>query len=203
MKPHATVIDRAESQPEWKAVGDIPGFPFETFDQMEAAAAIKTFNIGVDPLAAAEWASRFNGGTRKAVVTALSLLLVMAAVASVVAAMLTNNYWLIAAAPIQAAVFYVSHPASPIRKWVTVGGALSVVAFVDLLFNGWVTAATLVAYAGLTFAAVRAAAFITNSSFRKALLKDEELFLAAFAGGACTLRNNRTSRVYGVAANSL
>jgi hypothetical protein len=198
MKPHATVIDQAEAQPEWRGVRDTPGFPFETFDQMQAAAAIKSFNIGVDPLAAAEWASRFTSGTRKAVVTALSLLLVTAAVASAVAAMVTNNYWLIAAVPIQTAVFYVSHPASPIRKWITIGGALSVVAFVDLLFNGWVTAATLVAYAGLTFAAVRAAAFITNSSFRKALLKDEELFLAAFASGACTLRNNRTKQVYGV-----
>jgi len=203
MKPHATVIDRAESQPEWQGVGDIAGFPFETFDQMQAAAAIKSFNIGVDPLAAAQWASRFNDGTRKAVVTALSLLLVTAAVASAVAAMVTGNYWLIAAVLIQGAVFYVSHPASPIRKWVTVGGALSVVAFVDLLFNGWVTAATLVAYAGLTFAAVRAAAFITNSSFRKALLKDEELFLAAYASGACTLRNNRTDRVYGVVPDNL
>lgn len=198
MKPRATVIDRADAKPEWRGVADIPGLPFETFDQMQAAAASKSFNIGIDPLAAAEWASRFNGGTRKAVVTALSLLLVMAAVASAVAAMVTSNYWLIAAVPIQAAVFYVSHPGSPIRKWVTIGGALSVAAFVDLLFNGWVTAATLVAYAGLTFAAVRAAAFITNSSFRKALLKDEELFLAAFASGACTLRNSRTKRVYGV-----
>lgn len=198
MKPRATVIGRPEAQPEWKTVGGIPDFPFETFDQMQAAAAIKSFNLGVDPLAAAEWSSRFNNGTRKAAVAALSLLLVVAAAASVVAAMVTGNYWLFAAVPIQAAAFQVSHPASPIRKWITVGGAVSLIAFVDLLFNGWVTAATLVAYAGLTFAAVRAAAFITNSSFRKALLRDEELFLAAFASGACTLRNNRTKRVYGV-----
>ena len=197
MKQRATVIDRPESQPEWETVAGIPGFPFETFDQMQAAAAIKSFNIGVDPLAAAEWSSRFNSRARKTAVTMLSLLLVLAAAASVVAAMVTGNYWLIAAVPIQAAAFHVSHPASPIRKWITVGGAVSLIAFVDLLFNGWVTAATLVAYAGLTFAAVRAAAFITNSSFRKALLKDEELFLAAFASGACTLRNNSTKRVYG------
>ena len=200
MKRRVTVIDQAEAQLDWSSVGDIPKFPFETFDHMEAAIAIKSFNVGVDPLAAAEWSSRFNGGTRKAVVAALSLLLVIAAAASVVAAIVTSDYWLIAAAPIQMAAFYVSHPASPTRKWVTVGGALSVLAFADLLFNGWVTAATLVAYAGLTFAAVRAAAFIANSSFRKALVKDEELFLAAFASGACTLRNNRTKRVYGVSS---
>jgi hypothetical protein len=200
MKLRAKVIDPAEAQPQWRLVGEIPEFPFETFDQMQAAAGIKSFNIGVDPLAAAEWSSRFNGRTRKAVVTALSLLLVIAAAASAITALITGNYWLFAAAPLQAAAFYVSHPASPIRKWVTVGGAVSVVAFVDLLFNGWVTAATLVAYVGLTFAAVRAAAYIANSSFRKELLKDEELFLAAFASGACTLRNSRTKRVYGAAS---
>jgi hypothetical protein len=192
------VIDRAEAQPDWETIADVPKFPFETFDQMQAAVAIKSFNIGVDPLAAANWSSRFNSGLRKTVVIALSLLLVIAAGASVISAVITNNYWLFAAVPIQVAAFYVSHPASPIRKWVTIGGALSVVVFVDLLFNRWVTPATLVAYAGLTFAAVRAAAFIANSSFRKALLRDEALFLAAFASGACTLRNNRTKRVYGV-----
>ena len=203
MKAHATAIEGAEAQPEWGGVADIPGFPFETFDQMEAAAAIKSFNIGVDPLAAANWSSRFNDGIRKAMVTALSLLIVIAAASSMIAAVVTSNYWLFAAVPIQVAAFYVSHPASPIRKLVTVGGAVSIAVFVDFLFNGWVTAATLVAYAGLTFAAVRAAAFITNSSFRKALLRDEELFLAAFASGACTLRNNRTERVYGVAQDNL
>lgn len=198
MKQRAKVIDRVETPPGWKSVEEIPGFPFETFDQMQAAVAIKSFNVGVDPLAAAEWSGRFSSTTRKTVVAGLSMLLVIAAAASVIAALATSNYWLLLAVPIQGAAFYVSHPASPIRKWITVAGALSVLLFIDLLLNGWATAATLVAYAGLTFAAVRAAGFITNSSFRKALLKDEELFLAAFASGACTLRNSRTKRVYGV-----
>jgi len=57
-------------------------------------------------------------------------------------------------------------------------------------------AATLVAYAGLTFATVRAAGYMTNSAFRKALLADETLFLAAYAAGACTVRNNQTKVVY-------
>ena len=200
MKARAKVRDPAEAEPEWHVVADIPGFPFETFDQMQAAAAIKSFNVGVDPLAAANWSSRFNPGGRKTMITALSLLLVIAAATSVITAVVTGKYWLLAATPIQAAAFYVSQPSSPIRKWVTIGGAVSVVVFFDLLFNGWVTAAALIAYAGLTFAAVRAAAFIANSSFRKALLGDEELFLAAFASGACTLRNNRFDRVYGVQA---
>ena len=196
MKQGATVIDRAEAQPEWKTVAGIPGFPFETFEQMQAAAAIKSFNIGVDPLAAAQWSSRFNNGTRKAAIALLSLLLVVAAAASVVAAMVTGNYWLAAAVPIQAAAFSLSHPASPIRKWITVGGALSMAAFINLLLNGYTTAATIVACAGLTFAAVRMAGFLTNAAFRKALLSDEELFLVAYANRACTLRNNRTERVY-------
>ena len=38
---------------EWKTVADIPRFPFETFDELQAAVAIKSFNVGVDPLAAA------------------------------------------------------------------------------------------------------------------------------------------------------
>src|SRR4030095_10424270 len=139
---------------------------------------------------------QFNTRFNKAVIATLSLLLVIAAVASVVTAILTREYWLLAAMPIQAVVFYLSHPASPIHKWVTVGGAVSFAVFLDLLFNGLPIAAALVAYAGLTFAAVRAAGYITNSAFRKALLSDEDLFLAAYANGACTLRNNQTKRVY-------
>jgi hypothetical protein len=110
---------------------------------------------------------------------------------------LTREYWLFAAAPIQALAFYLSHPSSPIHKWVTIGGAVSVAVFPDLLLNGLPIAAALVAYVGLTFAAVRAAGYITNSAFRKALLSDENLFLAAYADGACTLRNNQTKVVYG------
>jgi hypothetical protein len=79
---------------------------------------------------------------------------------------------------------------------VTIGGAVSVAVFLDLLLNGLPIAAALVAYAGLTFAAVRAAGYITNSAYRKALLEDEEMFLHAYASGACTLRNNRTKVVY-------
>lgn len=196
MKQGPTLIERTEVEPGWKSVEEIPGFPFETFDQMQAAVDIKSFNVGVDPVAAAEWSSRFSSATRKKVVAGLSLLLVIAALASVIAALVTRNYWLLLAAPIQGVTFYVSHPASAIRKWITISGALSVLLFIDFALNGWTTAATLVTYAGLTFAAVRAAAFITNSSFRKALLKDEELFVAAFSSGACTLRNSRTKRVY-------
>ena len=182
----------------WESIGDIPRFPFEDFDQLKAAVAIRSFNIGVDSLAAAKWSGQFNTKLKKAIIAALSLLLVAAAVASVVVAVLTREYWLLAAAPIQALVFYLSHPASPIHKWVTVGGAVSVAVFLDLLLNGLPIASALVAYAGLTFAAVRAAGYIANSAFRKALLSDENLFLAAYAGGACTLRNNQTKRVYSV-----
>ena len=180
------------------SVADIPRFPFESFDQLQAAVAIRSFNMGVDALAAAEWADRFNRKPSRLVVTALSLLLVAAAAAAVVAAFVTGEYWLVAAAPIQAAAFYISHPASPIRKGVTVGGAISVAVFLDLLLNGLPIAATLVAYAGLTFAAVRAAGYVANSAFRKALLSDESLFLAAYCDGVCTVRNNQTKRVYSV-----
>lgn len=203
MKQKAATATRARADlPEgslpFTSVTDIPRFPFETFDQLQAAVAIRSFNIGVDALAAAEWADRFGTKLSRFVVSGLSLLLVAAALAAVVAGFVTAEYWLLAAAPIQAGAFYVSHPASPIRKWVTVGGAISVAVFLDLLLNGLPIAATLVAYAGLTFAAVRAAGYIANSAFRKALLSDESLFLAAYADGACTLRNNQTKRVYSI-----
>lgn len=181
-------------QPE--SVTEIDGFPFDNFEQLRAAVAVRSFNIGVDPLAAAEWASRAGGSFKRAIIAALSLLLVVAAAASVVAALVTREYWLLVAAPIQAIVFYVSQPSSPVRKWVTVGGVITLLAFLDLLLNGLPVAATLVAYAGLTFAAVRAASYLTNSSFRRAILSDERLFLSAYTRGECTVRNNRTKRIY-------
>lgn len=186
----------ASDPSQYDSVTGIPGFPFENFEQLQAAVAIRSFNIGVEPLAAAEWSQRFNSKHKKGAIAGFSLLLIVAAAASIIAALLTREYWLLAAPLIQAVAFYVSHPSSQIRKWVTIGGAISVVAFLNLLLNGGLIAATLVAYAGLTFAAVRAAGYLTNSSFRKALLSDESLFLAAYSEGACTLRNNRTKRVY-------
>jgi hypothetical protein len=200
MKQKAATREHAsrEGSVRLASVADIPRFPFESFEQLQAAVAIRSFTIGVDALAAAEWADKFNTRLNRFVVATLSLLLVAAAAAAVLAAFVTREYWLLAAAPIQAGAFYISHPASPIRKWVTVGGAISVAVFLDLLLNGLPIAATLVAYAGLTFAAVRAAGYVANSAFRKALLADESLFLAAYSGGACRLRNNQTKRVYSI-----
>jgi hypothetical protein len=186
---------RAESS-RLTSVAEINAFPFETFEQLQAAVVIRSFNVGVDALAAAKWSENFNSKVKRVAVTALSLLLVAAAVVALVAAFVTNDYWLLTSVPIQALAFYISHPASPIRKWVTIGGAVSIAVFIDLLLNGFLIAATLVAYAGLTFAAVRAAGYITNSGFRKAILSDERLFLEAYVGGECTVRNNRTGRVY-------
>ena len=187
-----------EPSTHWRSVADIPGFPFEDYEQLKAAVDIRSFNIGVNSLAAAEWSEKFNTRFKRSIVTGLSLLLVLAAVASIIAAFVTGEYWLLVAPPIQALSFYLSHPASPIHKWVTIGGAVSVAVFLNLLFNGLPIAAALVAYAGLTFAAVRAAGYIANSSFRRALLSDERMFLNAHANGACTVRNNRTKVVYSV-----
>src|ERR1044072_1590683 len=102
---------------DWLSVADIPGFPFENFEQMQAAVAVRSFNVGVDPLAAAEWSDRFNSRWSSAVITGLSVLLIAAAVAAIVAAFVIGEYWLLAAPVAQAVAFYVSHPASPIRKW--------------------------------------------------------------------------------------
>ncbi len=187
---------RSEKKPERERVGDLPDFPFDDFEQMQAAAAARSFNVGVDPLAAAEWAASSGSRASRVTVALLSLLLVSACAAAVVAAFVVRDFWLLAAIPVQIILFYLSHPASPWRKWVTVAGAITPLLFISLLLNGETTAATLAAYAGLTFAAVRAAAFITNSSFRKALLADEALFLSALKNHSCTLRNNNTGRIY-------
>lgn len=177
-------------------MGDIAGLPFDDFEQLQAAVAARSFNVGVDPLAAAEWAASSGSRASRAAVASLSLLLVSACAAAVVAAFVVDDYWLLAAVPVQAALFYISNPASPWRRWVTVAGAITPLLFVSLLLNGEVTAATLAAYAGLTFAAVRAAAHLTNSAFRKAILADESLFLSALKNRSCTLRNNNTGRIY-------
>jgi hypothetical protein len=186
----------------WESVKDIPRFPFEDFSQLKAAIADRKATIGVDALAAARWADQSLGPAKRAVVTTLSLLLVAAAVAAVVAALWTSNYWLIAALPVQAGAFYLSHPSSPFREWATIAGVASLIIFIDFLFRGWVTAAVLVAYAGLTFASVRAAGFITTSAFRKALVSDEDLFLAAYRERACTVRDNQTKRIYEHGSNA-
>lgn len=185
----------AES-PEWQSVGEISGFPFDSFEELQAAVRIKSFNVGVDPLAAARWSDSFNSKSNKIVIAMLSGLLILSALAAVIAAFVIGEYWLLAALPAQAFTFYVSHPASPLRKWVTVAGAASVAFFINFLLNGYIIGATIVAYAGLTFAAVRAAGFISNAAFRKAILADEDLFLTAYANRICTVRNNRTERVY-------
>lgn len=182
----------------WKTIADIPDFPFTTFAELQSAIKERNFSLGVDTLSAARWSDEHNSGLRRLLVAALSLLLVLAGAASVIAALWVGNYWLLAAMPIQLAVFYVSHPASPIRKWVTVAGAASVLMFVEFLFNRMPTAATLVAYAGLTFASVRAAGFISNAAFRRAIASNEAMFLEAYAAGACTVRENKTKRVYGL-----
>jgi len=153
-------------------------------------------SIGVDPLAAAEWASKAMKGFRQVMVAALSLLLVAAAVAAVVTAFWVGNYWLLLALPVQAAMFYFSQPGSPVSQWVTLGGLALMILFIEFLLRRSPTSATIAAYAVLTFAAVRASAFITSSTFRRALLADERLFLEAYGEYACTVRDNETKKVY-------
>ena len=181
---------------EGQSIGELAGFPFQTFDELQAAIKDRRINVGVDPLAAAEWSDEFNTRFKRISVNALSMLLIASAAAAVAMAMIIGDYWLLAAVPIQVAAFYVSDPSSPIRKWVTVGGVASVIVFANLLLNHLTMAAALTAYAGLTFAAVRAAAFTANSSFRKALVSDEALFLSAYKKGACSLREKTSERIH-------
>lgn len=177
-------------------VAEIPDFPFASFAELTQALHSRVFSLGVDPVAAAEWSDKFNSALGKALVAILSVLLISSAVSSVVAALLTENYWLLIAIPIMAAAFYFSHPGSRFQKWATAGGILSVVVLMNFVLTGNQTGAALVAYAGLTFALVRAAGYINNSAFRRALLADEAAFVAAYTGGACTLQEKKTGMVY-------
>lgn len=179
-------------------VADIPDddFPFQSFAELKEALSNRAFSLGIDPLAAAEWSDRFSTRAGKALVALLSVLLISLAVSSIVAAFLTGNYWLFTALPIMAAAFYFSQPGSPFQKWATLGGAASVIVLLNFVLTGDGTGAALVAYAGLTFALVRAAGFINNSAFRRAVVADEAVFVAAYTSGACTLREKKTGMVY-------
>lgn len=170
--------------------------PFQNYAELQRAYADKKIGIGVDPLAAAEWSEGAGNGLNKALVQGLSLLLILAAVASLIVAFAVGNYWLLLALPIQALAFYAAHLEAPYRTWVTLAGVASLILFLNLLLNQLPTTATLVAYAGLTFAAVRATSSLTNSAFRKALAKDEGMFLEAYANRLCTVRDNKSKQVY-------
>jgi hypothetical protein len=178
------------------SVTDIPGFPYESFAGLQQAAAAKKANVGVDPLAAAEWSAEHSRGPARIAVSLLSVLLLAAGAAALVVAVVTRDYLLIAAIPSMAVAFYFSNPGYKYHKQVTVAVAAVVAVFVDMLVNGFVTPAIIAAYAALTFAAVRAAGMLTNSAFRRYLLADEASFLDAFRAGACSLRDNKTEQVY-------
>ncbi|MEW6212930.1 MAG: hypothetical protein AB1631_31695, partial [Acidobacteriota bacterium] len=169
------MLPKQSDIPEWRAVGS-----FKTFGDLSRAVSDRKVTVGVDPLVAAQWGEAHLSRLKKFFVAALSLLLFTAAAASIVGALWFKNYWMFAAIPVQAAVFYLSQPALSFQRWATAGGAALIFLFAEFLLSGWITAATLTAYAGLTFAAVRASNFITGSAFRKALMKDERLFLEAF-----------------------
>jgi hypothetical protein len=123
-------------------------------------------------------------------------LLIGAALSAIIVAFYSGMYWVLAAVPAMGISFYFSNPSSEYRKWVTVAGAASVAVFLDLLVNGLLVPALIMAYAGLTFAAVRAAAFVANSGFRKALLKDEATFVQAYSMGACSVRDDKLDQTY-------
>jgi len=177
-------------------IAGIPSFPFRTFSDLQQAVADDKVNVGVDPLAAAEWADRCSTGIKRSFVASLSILLIVLAISSVAGAVWLRDYWLLASVPAMAAAFYFSHPASPYHKWVTVAGAAGIAVFVDLLVNGLLTAAVVAAYAVLTFAAVRAAGFISDSGYRKHLLASEADFIAAYTARSCNIRDNKTKKVY-------
>lgn len=190
--------NRASGKGEITRVSEIPGFPFRSFNDLQAAVSEKKIDIGVNPLAAARWSDSSSTPTVRILVTSLSVLLIVAALSAVIVAIFGHLYWVAAAVPAMAITFYFSDPSSQYRKWVTIGGAASIAVFLDLLVTGLIEPALIVAYVGLTFAAVRAAGFAANSSFRRAILKDEESFVRAYCEGQCSIRDDTTKRTYSV-----
>lgn len=179
-----------------RSVRDVPDLPFDSFSELQEAVSKKRYNVGVDSLAAAEWSDKSGGRLGRFAVTVLSLLLFAALITAIAASIALENYWLLAAAPIIGVSFYFSHPGGKMQKWVTVAGALSVAVVIDLLLNGLQTAAILVAYGAMTFAAVRMVGYLNNRAFRRALVSDESLFVAAYSNRNCTLKNNESGKVY-------
>jgi hypothetical protein len=196
MLDFAPLLEMSRSSTSYRSIGDIPAFPFRTFAELQKAAKDDSFSVGVDPLAAAEWSDSHSTGLKRVLVSSLSILLIALALASIVAGVWLKDYWLLAATPVMAGAFYFSNPASAYHKWVTVIGAAGIAVFIDLLVNGLVTAAILVAYADLTFAAVRAAGWVTDSGFRKHLLANESDFLSGYFARKCNVRDNKTKKVY-------
>ncbi|HEU4390445.1 MAG TPA: hypothetical protein VFV34_21755 [Blastocatellia bacterium] len=192
------VADQNEPTPAtgWRSVKDTPTLPFDSFSELQQAVSMKRYKVGVNSLAATEWCDRSGGKFGRLAVTALSVLLIAALITAVGAAIVLQNYWLLAAAPIIAIAFYYSHPGGKLQKWVTVAGVLSVAVVIDLLLNGLQTAAILVAYGAVTFGVVRIAGYLNNRTFRRALVSDESLFLAAYSNRHCTLKDNENGRVY-------
>src|SRR5215471_21822913 len=84
---------------EGPSVSDIPGFPYESYAELQQAASSRKANIGVDPLAAAEWSAQHAAGPARIAVSVLSVLLVAAGAAALVASIVTHDYLLIAAVP--------------------------------------------------------------------------------------------------------
>src|SRR5260370_5920891 len=105
------------------SVSDIPGFPYGSFAELQQAAARKKANIGVDPLAAAEWSDAHATGVARIAVPFLSVLLVAAGSAALIVALLTHDYLLIAPIPAMAIAFYFSNPGYKYHKQVTVAVA--------------------------------------------------------------------------------
>jgi hypothetical protein len=190
--------NRIPGKGEITRISDIPGFPFRSFKDLQAAASDKKIDIGVNALAAASWSDTSSTSVVRTLVTALSVLLIVAAPSALIVAIFGHLYWVAAAVPAMAIAFYFSDPSSQYRKWVTIGGAASIAVFLDLLVNGLLEPALIVAYVGLTFAAVRAAAFAANSSFRTAILKDEESFVRAYCEGQCSIRDDAAKRTYSI-----
>ncbi|HZS47686.1 MAG TPA: hypothetical protein VFC63_21635 [Blastocatellia bacterium] len=181
---------------QWEHVSDIPDFPFGRFVDMRKAVKEKRWSLGIDSLAAGYWASLNDSFWKRTAVKGLSLTLVAVAMLVVIASFDLREYAMLLTIPAMAAAFYLAEPSLPGRQYLTFVGVLLFVAFIGCLVQGYPRIGIVLGLSTLVFICVRAASFISVTSFRKALVTDEHTFLEMYAAGGVTLRDNESGRVF-------
>lgn len=181
---------------KWQRVADIPEFPFDNFSDLQKALKDKSYSLGIDSLAAANWGTSFTTGLGRSVITLMSLLVCLSILAAPAIALWLKDYWLIAGVPIIAVMFFVSAPDVRGRRVVTVFGVLAVLLAADLWLRELYTLAWLVGFGAFTFIAVRVASYITHTSMRDAITSRENVFLFMYEQASCSLRDNKTGQIY-------
>ncbi|MEW6730201.1 MAG: hypothetical protein AB1489_02570 [Acidobacteriota bacterium] len=180
----------------WQRVSDIPDFPFDNFAELQQALSAHHYSLGIDSLTAARLSPTFSSWLGNILIKLLSLLLCASIIAVLTATIWLSNYWLLLGVPIVAVMFVISSPTISGRQLFSIIGGLAILLALDCWLRDLSIAACLFGMAGYTFVAVRLANYITRTSLCEAIAADESIFLYMFERASCTIRDNKTGRVY-------